>query len=255
VTPDQSSESATFGIFRRFLMVIQVRNLRIAATVGMALAAGAALTACQGSDSGNDAAGSSTAPTSAVASADAGATTTSAAADGSAPAPTTTAADGSTSGGGKGTGDAPASSTRCQTSNLGFSFGPGSGAQSVGSPGGIDVVLTNKGSGTCALEGFPGVDIVSKSGSHWSLTRQAKATGKVTIKPGADASFEITYLPFDAGNSGGSVAFHAASLLVTPPGETHSTTLKWDGFADVMDQSGATHPGTYVAPVVAGDGS
>jgi hypothetical protein len=238
-------------------MIIQVRHLRIAATVGMALAAGAALTACQGSDSGNDAAGSSTAPTSAVASADGGATTTTGAADGttSTPAPPTKAADGGTGGAGNGTGDAPASSTRCQTSSLGFSFGPGSGAQSVGSPGGIDVVLTNKGSGTCALEGFPGVDIVSKSGSHWSLTRQAKTAGKVTVKPGADASFEITYLPFDAGDSGGSAAFHAASLLVTPPGETHSATLKWDGFADVMDQSGATHPGTYVAPVVAGDGN
>lgn len=233
-------------------MIIRMRNLRMAVTVGMVLAAGAALTACQGSASGNAAAGSGGAPTSAAASADGGAATTTGATDGatSTPAPPTKAADGGTTG----AAGAPASTTRCQTSNLGFSFGPDSGAQSVGSPGGIDVVLANKGSGTCALQGFPGVDIISKSGTHWSLARQAKSVGKVTLKPGAAASFEITYLPFDANNSGGSVAFQAASILVTPPGETHSATLKWDGFADVMDQSGATHPGTYVGPVMAGDG-
>jgi hypothetical protein len=124
----------------------------------------------------------------------------------------------------------------------------------VGSAGGIGVVLTNRGSGSCTLHGFPGVDIVSKNGAHWSLVRQSKSAGTVTLKSGATASFEITYLPFDSSDSGGSVAFSAASLLVTPPGETHSATLKWD-FADVMDQSGATHPGTYVGPVVAGNGS
>lgn len=224
-------------------MGIQLRNLRMAATVGMVLAAGAALTACQGSASGNAAAGSGGASASAVATVGGGATATT-----TTPAPPTTAA-----GGTSGDGDAAVTTTDCRTANLGFSFGPDSGAQSVGSQGGIGVVLANKGSGSCTLHGFPGVDIVSKSGTHWSLTRQAKSVGTVTLKPGAKVSFEITYLPFDASNSGGSVAFKAASILVTPPGETHSATLKWD-FADVMDQSGATHPGTYVGPVVVGDG-
>ena len=231
-------------------MIIQLRNMRMAATVGMVLATGAALTACQGSASGNAAAGSGGTSASAVASAGGGATATTGATDGAAPAPPTTAAAGGTSG----VAGAAATTTDCRTANLGFSFGPDSGAQSVGSAGGIGVVLANKGSGSCTLHGFPGVDIVSKSGTHWSLTRQSKSVGTVTLKPGAKASFDITYLPFDADNSGGSVAFKAASILVTPPGETHSATLKWDGFADVMDQSGATHPGTYVGPVVAGDG-
>jgi hypothetical protein len=223
-------------------MHIQLRDLRMAATVGLVLAAGAALTACQGSASGNAVGGNSGVSASAVASAGGGATGATGATDA---APTTATTDGA---------GGVAGAAHCRTGNLGFSFGPDSGAQSVGSPGGIGVVLANKGSGSCTLYGFPGVDIVSKSGTHWSLTRQAKSAGTVTLKPGAKASFEITYLPFDAGNSGGSVAFQAASILVTPPGETHSAALKWAGFADVMDQSGATHPGTYVGPVAAGDG-
>ncbi|WP_031516720.1 DUF4232 domain-containing protein [Streptomyces sp. NRRL F-5123] len=234
-------------------MISQLRNVRMAAAVGVVLAAGVALTGCS---SGKDGDKSDAAPSATVTSADAGATPTA----GSDTAATPTSAPASapaTKAGNGGTGDSAGSSdaaARCRTADLGFSFGPDSGAQAVGSPGGIGVVMTNKGSGTCSLKGFPGVDIVSASGTHWSLTRQAKSTGKVTLKPGSAASFEITYLPFDAGNSGGSVAFHAASILVTPPDETHSTTLKWDGFADVMDQSGATHPGTYVGPVVAGNG-
>lgn len=239
-------------------MTVRLRGLRMAATVGVALAAGVALTACSSSSDKDDSAGKGT-PSTASASADPGADTTAGDTGGSTATPTATsaptsaapskAAEGSTGGSGSSAGTA-----RCQTANLGFSFAPGSGAQAVGSPGGIGVVLTNKG-GACALQGFPGVDIVSKSGTHWSLARQSKSTGKVTLKPGAKASFEITYLPFDSTNSGGSVAFHAASIVVTPPDETHSSTLKWDGFADVMDQSGATHPGTYVGPVVSGDGS
>ena len=222
-------------------MGVQLRGLRMAATVGMVLAAGTALTACQGSASGTAAAGSGGASASAVASAGGGGTATDGATTAPAPAPSATAV--------------AATTTRCRTANLGFSFGPDSGAQSVGSPGGIGVVLTNKGGADCTLYGFPGVDIVSKSGTHWSLARQAKSVGTVTLKPGAEASFEITYLPFDDSDSGGSVAFDAASILVTPPGETHSATLEWGGFADVMDQSGATHPGTYVGPVVSGNGS
>lgn len=235
----------------------RLRNLRIAAAVGMVLAAGAALTACQGDTSGKGSDGSDGTPrASAVASAGGGTATPTGTPDAATATPSAKADDG---GGATATATAKgttttgtAATTPCRTSNLGFSFGPDSGAQAVGSPGGIEVVLSNKGSGTCALQGFPGLDIVSRSGTHWSLARQARSAGKVTLKPGAAASFEITYLPYDADDSGGSVAFQAASILVTPPGETHSTTLKWDGFADVMDQSGATHPGTYVGPVVAG---
>ncbi|CAG6398601.1 DUF4232 domain-containing protein [Streptomyces cocklensis] len=234
-------------------MSARLHNLRIAATVGMVFAAGAALTACQGDTSGKGSDGSDGTPkTSAVASADGGTATATATPDAATATPSATSDDGGTTATAKGTTTGTAATARCQTSNLGFTFGPDSGAQAVGSPGGIEVVLTNKGSGTCTLQGFPGLDIVSNKGTHWSLVRQARSAAKVTLKPGAAASFEITYLPYDANDSGGSAAFHAASILVTPPGETHSTTLKWDGFADVMDQSGATHPGTYVGPVVAG---
>lgn len=235
-------------------MMTRLHNMRMVAAVGLVLAAGAALTACQGSDSSDAAAPSGGTQTSAVATADGGTVMTTAPdAATSTTAPPAKAGNGGKSGAANGGAGAPATTTRCRTSHLGFSFGPDSGAQSVDSQGGIDVVLTNNGSDTCTLDGFPGVDVISKSGTHWSLARQGKSAGNVTLRSGADASFDITYLPFNANNSGGSAAFHAASLLITPPGETHSATLKW-GFADVMDQSGATHPGTYVGPVAAGGG-
>ncbi|MFI0718411.1 DUF4232 domain-containing protein [Streptomyces sp. NPDC021224] len=242
-------------------MNTQLRTKRMAATVGVLLAAGVALTACS---SGKDGDKSDAAPSVTVTSAspsdsagdagDAGDGGTGDTGGDSASAPTSAPGSKADGGTGKNAGSSGAAA-RCRTADLGFSFGPDSGAQAVGSQGGIGVVMTNKGSGACTLQGFPGVDIVSASGTHWSLARQAKSTAKVTIAPGSAASFEITYLPFDAGNSGGSRAFNAKSILVTPPDETHSTTLKWDGFADVMDQSGATHPGTYVGPVVAGGGA
>ncbi|MEU5594495.1 DUF4232 domain-containing protein [Streptomyces sp. NPDC020298] len=215
----------------------------LAATSALALA----LTAC-GNGSGNDASGDkSSAPTS----------SSSATAAGSAPAENTgSTKDAGSSTGGGGTGTSTGSggtgssgggtgAGRCHTAGLGFSFGSGDGkVSSSDDQQQLAVVLKNKTSAACTIQGFPGVDLKSSGGS-WSLTRSGAAPKKVTLAAGGTTTFTITYLPW---NQGSGTEFKATSVVVTPPNETSSTTLAWPG-GSVQLQDGATHPGTYTGPV------
>ncbi|MEV7395279.1 DUF4232 domain-containing protein [Streptomyces sp. NPDC091215] len=213
-----------------------------AATSALALT----LTAC-GNGSDNDASGDqSSAPT----------TSSSATAAGSVPAENAGAtkdSGSSTSGGGTGTstssgGTGSSGGTaagRCHTAGLGFSFGSGDGkVSSSDDQQQLAVVLKNKTSAACTIQGFPGVDLKSSGGS-WSLTRSSATPKKVTLAAGSSATFTITYLPW---NQGSGTEFKATSVVVTPPNETTSTTLAWPG-GSVLLQDGATHPGTYTGPV------
>ncbi|MFJ8021004.1 DUF4232 domain-containing protein [Streptomyces sp. NPDC096311] len=221
----------------------------LAATSALALT----LTAC-GNDSGNDASGDqSSAPTS----------SSSAAAAGGASAENAGAtkdAGGSTGGGGTGTSTGGTTSTsgtggtgnsggtgasRCHTAGLGFSFGSGDGkVSSSDDQQQLAVVLKNKASATCTIQGFPGVDLKSSGGS-WSLTRSGATPKKVTLAAGSSTTFTLTFLPW---NQGSGTEFKATSVVVTPPNETTSATLAWPG-GSVLLQDGATHPGTYTGPV------
>lgn len=106
------------------------------------------------------------------------------------------------------------------------------------------MVLKNKTSAACTIQGFPGVDLKSSGGS-WSLTRSGATPKKVTLAAGSSTTFTITFLPW---NQGSGTEFKATSVVVTPPNETTSTTLAWPG-GSVLLQDGATHPGTYTGPV------
>jgi hypothetical protein len=111
----------------------------------------------------------------------------------------------------------------------------------------IDV--TNKGSAKCSLDGFPGVDLHgTASGKNyvWSLARQSAAYSPVTLQPGGTGHFSLVYLP---GASSGS-HLSVATLLITPPNGYVQAQVAWPH--SVVLQDGATHPGTYVTPVVAG---
>jgi hypothetical protein len=97
------------------------------------------------------------------------------------------------------------------------------------------------------MDGYPGLDLVNKQGQVWSLKRyQAARPKSVTVASGGKAYFAIDYL---AGGSQGDKEFQVAKIVMTPPNDTHQLTLTWEG-AMPQDQSGATHPGTYVQPVV-----
>ncbi|WP_405917763.1 DUF4232 domain-containing protein [Streptomyces sp. NBC_00728] len=153
--------------------------------------------------------------------------------------------DSSSGTGGTGTSTGGTGAARCHTAGLGFSFGSGDGkVSSSDDQQRLAVVLKNKTSAACTLQGFPGVDLKSSSGS-WSLTRSSVAPKKVTLPAGSSATFTITFLPWTQGSG---TEFKATSVVVTPPNETTSATLAWPG-GSLLLQDGATHPGTYTGPV------
>ncbi|QFR96349.1 hypothetical protein GBW32_29035 [Streptomyces tsukubensis] len=46
--------------------------------------------------------------------------------------------------------------------------------------------------------------------------------------------------------------FVPSKVLITPPNETTHVDLDWPYGGAILDQSGATRPGTFVAPIVIG---
>ncbi|MFG2365704.1 DUF4232 domain-containing protein [Streptomyces mirabilis] len=223
-----------------------MRQFHAATALAVTSALALTLTAC-GNGSGNDASGdqSSTPASSSSATAtggapaeNAGATKDAGSSTGGSGTSTSTGGTGGTSGGGTGAG-------RCHTAGLGFSFGSGDGkVSSSDDQQQLAVVLKNKTSAACTVQGFPGVDLKSSGGS-WSLTRSGATPKKVTLAAGSSTTFTITFLPW---NEGSGTEFKATSVVVTPPNETTSTTLAWPG-GSVLLQDGATHPGTYTGPV------
>ncbi|MDX3761827.1 DUF4232 domain-containing protein [Streptomyces mirabilis] len=214
----------------------------LAATSALALT----LTAC-GNGSGNDASGDqSSAPASSPsATATDGAPAENAGATKDAGSSTGGGSTGTSTGGGTGGSGGGTGAGRCHTAGLGFSFGSGDGkVSSSDDQQQLAVVLKNKTSAACTIQGFPGVDLKSSGGS-WSLTRSGATPKKVTLAAGGSTTFTITFLPW---NQGSGTEFKATSVVVTPPNETTSTTLAWPG-GSVLLQDGATHPGTYTGPV------
>ena len=136
----------------------------------------------------------------------------------------------------------------CQTAHLRYAFGAKSGSPNQRTQ---HVVLTNKGRSACTLSGFPGVDLVGVvNGQHnyrWPLERQVVRYSKVTLKPGGRAHFDLIYLPAAAGDS---TDIAVDKLVITPPNDLTHAELTWH--QSVLLQDGATHPGTYISPVLPG---
>lgn len=211
-----------------------------AATAACALTAAVALGGCSSSAASSASSGSSTASAAASGSAAAPQTATTAAASASSAA---TAASGAS------TAQAAGGSTSvCQVSDLSFALG---GKSSLGSQWVQVVELTNKSAAACTMDGFAGLDLVGtvsgKSGYKWPLDRSSDSYSKVTLQPGAAAHFSIKYLQFAAGDG---TEIGVSSLTITPPNTYSSAQLAWS--AGILLQDAATHPGTYLTPIVAG---
>ncbi|MFI0817126.1 DUF4232 domain-containing protein [Streptomyces sp. NPDC021098] len=153
--------------------------------LALAVAAGLSLSACQGGDSSSKGSGDSSA-----------------------------SADAKSDTGSGGTGASGGGSGACKTSQLGFSTSHGMGE------GTLIVNLKNNGSATCTLQGFPGVDLKGKDGSI-SADRSDLTPEKVSVKSGEETRFTLSYPPNTSGGTGATFT----SLLVTPPGETHSHSV------------------------------
>lgn len=111
----------------------------------------------------------------------------------------------------------------------------------------LEVVLTNTSAQSCAVQGFPGVDLVGPEdptfGPTYQLPRQAADPAPLTVEPGAAVSSLLTYLP------GGPDSWVPVTLVVTPPDTTTRLQAPWPAGVSVQRQDGATHPGTFIGPL------
>ena len=140
-----------------------------------------------------------------------------------------------------------AGSATCQATNLGYALGAVTGTSAQRTQ---VVELTNKGSSACTLDGFPGVDLTGIANGQqdytWSLVRQSASYSTVTLQPGATAHFSLVYLP----GTSASTDITVTKLVMTPPNDYTQAELTWN--QSVVLQDGATHPGTYITPVLGG---
>ncbi|MFJ2263480.1 DUF4232 domain-containing protein [Streptomyces sp. NPDC087844] len=100
----------------------------------------------------------------------------------------------------------------------------------------VAVTFKNGGGRDCSLSGYAGVDLKTSEGDL-SAKRSGQDTGPTTLKDGESVSFGINYPVNDSGGSGVKIT----GLVVTPPDETKSVTLAWPGAASlpVTDGSGS----------------
>ena len=151
------------------------------------------------------------------------------------------------------------SGSRCRRANLSFSLGASMAEPGTGQWTQV-VDLTNESPSACTMTGFPGVDLVGVADGQqnytWPLTRASanyasasnQGISTVTLQPGATAHFEVRYHRRTPGD--GSSLLEVAKIVITPPNDYTQAALTWH--QDVVLQDAATHPGTYLMPVVSG---
>ncbi|MGW5114354.1 DUF4232 domain-containing protein [Streptomyces noursei] len=217
-----------------------MRTHKSAAIAVVAVAAGLSLTAC---NSDGSTSGSASASGGASASATAAAGTNGGATGGSPQAK----ADGSGSNSGGGSAQAAGGSgggSICHASDL-------SGVRaSSKTTGGAEVLttvrLTNNGSSSCSMHGFPGVDLNFQGGGSDSATRSDTSPVSVTLSPGQSTTFQLM-TPYN--NSGGT-GVNVTSLTVTPPNDTHQLTVRQPQInLAVTDGSNSSPKNIQVGPV------
>ncbi|PKV83226.1 DUF4232 domain-containing protein [Streptomyces sp. TLI_146] len=108
----------------------------------------------------------------------------------------------------------------CKTANLAISA---SNAAPDKTSGRIDITMVNRGSTTCSATGFAGVDIKDADHTSNPIQRGHAQPRITTLKPGEAAVFNLAY---DIDTTGHSLA-SPTDILVTPPNETHTVSLKW----------------------------
>ncbi|AGP59452.1 DUF4232 domain-containing protein [Streptomyces rapamycinicus] len=229
------------------------RSLRVAAAV-LTAAAALTLTACNGSDGGDkkSAGQADTAPAGSGGSSGSsdGAQGSDAKAKGGSEAGAAQDQPGGGQAATEGGGRAHAGVERCRTENLEAAFATGEDA--LPDRGGegtttASIVLMNKGSYSCKLGGFPGVDLTSiNGGERWSLARSSQKWSSVEVEAGQSTEFTLN-LAFTKEDEG---FYQPAWVEITPPNETKALKIEWPWETDTLvDQRSATHPGTFVNPI------
>ncbi|MEV5277634.1 DUF4232 domain-containing protein [Streptomyces sp. NPDC051994] len=213
---------------------------RTAALAAIGLAATLSLTACNnGDDSG--AAPSAKGPSSSSSSSSGG-ESSSGSGSGSGGSQTGKAKPGSggNSSSSAGAGNGSGKSKFCRTSDLTIEAADSSPDKKTGD---ITVQMTNKGASTCSVTGFAGVDLKDADGTSAPVQRGHEQPRITDLKNGDTATFSISY-PVD---SSGKSLSKPTSIVVTPPNETHSVSLKWP--ANALPLAGPYDSRIQVHPV------
>ncbi|MEW2168072.1 DUF4232 domain-containing protein [Streptomyces sp. NPDC007084] len=120
-------------------------------------------------------------------------------------------------------GNAATASSRCHTSELRASVGrndPGAGQEN------FPIVLTNRSGRTCTVRGYPGAAFVDSSGKQLGPDPKRSTDSVTTVKLGPGQS-AWAGLSFSNPEISGARTATPASLVVTPPDEKDSLTVKW----------------------------
>jgi len=114
--------------------------------------------------------------------------------------------------------------------------------------GKLEVTLTNTAQQACAVQGFLRIDLIGPEdptfGPAYQLPHQEGEPARLTVEPGGAVSSLITYLP------GGQDGWVPETIVVTPRDIYNQLETPWPAGVSVQRQDGATHPGTYVGPLL-----
>ncbi|OKI10111.1 hypothetical protein A6A06_05765 [Streptomyces sp. CB02923] len=145
----------------------------------------------------------------------------------------------SRAGSGSGAAKGAAKSKFCRTNELNMEAVDSSPDQQTGD---VTIQMTNKGSRTCSVTGFAGVDLKDADGTSAPVHRGGEQPRITDLRIGDTATFSISY---KVDSSGGNLAT-PTNLIVTPPNETHSVSLKWPAGAPKLagpyDEKIQVHP-------------
>ncbi|PZT71944.1 MULTISPECIES: DUF4232 domain-containing protein [unclassified Streptomyces] len=142
------------------------------------------------------------------------------------------------SGSDKGSGGGQVNTGPCKTANLTITAHHGMAEGDV-------LVSMKNDSDACSLKGFPGVDLNTSDGDTFSADRSANTPQAVVLGGGGTTHFMLHTPPNNTGGTG----LRIVSIVVTPPNETHSKTLRIGLSLPVTEAGSDSGPGVTVEPV------
>lgn len=144
---------------------------------------------------------------------------------------------------------AAAASSPCSTTSLLVSFGKPAGT-GTGQEYRVSVTLRNSGTSACNMDGYPGMDLVGDGGDmKMPVPREPETYSAISLKPGQDASFTLTYALETAQEVQGELgAWGPNSVIITSPNSVSHQTLKWP-FGPVVTTTSRLGRGTYLSPI------
>jgi hypothetical protein len=115
------------------------------------------------------------------------------------------------------------------------------------------VILTNVSQQTCALRGYPAVDLVGPDdpplGPTYRLPRTNDHVQTVVLAPAASAKSLLGFLP-KLGSDGSEPAWAPTTIAVTPPDSTTQLQTPWiPGGFTLLRQGDGTQPGANIGPL------